>query len=149
MHRLQTDIQLVYRDKSALTWERLINDLDLEDDPTKFWKTLKRLQGNNKQKAPYMTDDDGLKYHSPIEKEQIFRRHFSNIFTDDDELNNDFTDEIDTHMTTIDDITSPFETADISRLQPSFPPITIAEFNITIKTFKNKAPGPSNIKLHQ
>ena len=149
LHRLQTTIQQVYRDRRATTWDQIINDLDLTDDPTQFWKTIKKLQGSNRLTTPYMKDNDGRQYHSDTEKEQLFRHHFIDIFTDDGLSNNDFTDEIDEHMTAIDDITAPFITADINRLRPSFPPITLAEFTKTLKTFKNKAPGPSNIKLHQ
>ena len=59
-----------YRLLQNQTWDNLIDRLDIEDDPKKYWKTIKRLKGNNKQRIQYLRDSNNNKLHTAPEKEQ-------------------------------------------------------------------------------
>ena len=73
--QLQKNLSKAYKDIANTTWEQLIANLDIETDPNKFWKTIKRLQGNNKQSAPYLKDKHGQKIHTDEGKETVLRDH--------------------------------------------------------------------------
>ena len=77
-----------YRLLQNQTWNNQIDRL--EDDPQKFWKTIKRLKGNIKQRIPCLRDSHNNKLHTAPEKEQLFRNHWGKIFSGDDDDNNDF-----------------------------------------------------------
>ena len=149
LNRLQNDISKAYKDIATATWEGLISQLDIETDPQKFWKTLKRLQGTNKQTAPYLKDRDGQKIYTNEDKERLFREHWDSIFTDDGLLDNDFTDNITDYVCANDRILRPHAIANLNRLNEDFPPITMTELTTALKTFKDKSPGPTNIRLRQ
>ena len=93
-NRLINDLKRQLADSYRLlqnqTWNNLTNRLDIEEDPTKFWKTIKRLQGNDKQKIPYLRGSQNNKIYSANDKEQLFRDHWTKIFSNDDDDNNDF-----------------------------------------------------------
>ena len=143
--QLTTDYRLIQNQ----AWNELISKLDTETDPTKFWKTIKRLQGNNKQKIPYLRDSHNNKLHTPQEKEVLFRKHWTKIFTaDDDEDNNfdyDFITDIERQLDRDFDQIKTLDYGDVTRLNANCPPITMTELKATLRTFKQKAPGPTGI----
>ncbi|KAF2366535.1 hypothetical protein FHG87_002716 [Trinorchestia longiramus] len=125
------------------------NSSPIPDNPTKDWfpDELDRDQDN----------DEGLKLftqdlnHQP-DKEPIFRQHWQDIFTDHDNKNLDIEpiNRIQQHMNNITHDIAPYNTEDINRLDPlQFAPITPDELLQTLKTFKQKAPGPSGITTLQ
>ena len=81
-NRLINDLRRQLADSYRLlqnqTWNNLINRLDIEEDPTKFWKTIKK-KGNDKQKIPYLRDSQNNKTYLAGDKEQLFRDHWTKI----------------------------------------------------------------------
>ena len=151
---LRQQLQTVYRHIQTQTWQDLINALETQTDPKKFWSSLKRMLGSNtKQTIPYLKHNN-IQHDTPEQKEPIFRKHWQDIFTQNDTDNEDFDIE---HIHTIQDqvsnnihLTFPYNTGDLTRLHPvDFPPITIKELQRTLKTFKQKAPGPTGITTLQ
>lgn len=149
---LRTQLQTAYQRLQTTTWQELITTLELQQDPKQFWKSVKRMLGSNtKQSAPYLKHEN-TQLDTPQEKEPIFRQHWQNIFTetDNDDFNTDHINTIQEHMNNISQHTSPYHTGDLSRLHPlTFPPITTAELNQSLRTFKQKAPGPTGITFLQ
>ena len=62
-----------------------IHRLDIDDDPKKFWKTIRRLKRNDKQKKTYLGDSQNQKLHSDWNKEILFRNHRQKIFSNIDD----------------------------------------------------------------
>ena len=149
LSRLQRHIRDHYKDIQNKTWKTIIGRLDLEKDPAKFWTATKKFQGSNKQTTKTITDENGLKLYETDEIERAFRRHWQGIFTDDGTRDNNFTRQIDNEMTARQDEINPLPTADLSRLNPGFPKITRQEFNSTLRSFKNRSPGPTGITIAQ
>ena len=91
INRLINDLKRRLADSYRLlqnqTWNDLISRLDIEEDPTKFWKTIKRLKGNDKQKIPYLRDSQNNKTYLATDKERLFRNHWTKIFSNDDSDN--------------------------------------------------------------
>ena len=153
MNRLRHDIRTEYKRLHDDVWNDIIRDLDTEDDPTKFWKTVRRLQGTNKQETPYLKDHNNTKLHTPEEKERLFRNHWTKIFSDEDPDENNFDyehiEDIQHRLNTDFDTIRTHDYADINRLGPGCPPITHRELITNLQTFKHKAPGPTGITTPQ
>ena len=120
-------------------------------DPKKFWSSIKRFSGNTKQKTPYLRDQSGNKLHTHKERELLFKKHWENIFKNDQE-----NDSFDTENITLveDEITlranelTTYSTSDLSRLTDC-PEISITELSDLIKRTKQRTPGPSTITTYQ
>jgi len=155
INELRSDISNEYRQLNNEKWTGLINNLNDEDDATTFWKTIKRMQGNNKQTLPYLRDHHNNKVHTPEDKERLFTDHWKTIFTtdEDEEADEDapidFIDTIKQELLDRLELISPLDQADMTLLNDDFPPITMTEFNDALKTMKQKAPGPSEITALQ
>ena len=153
VNALKRQLRLEYQMQQNEVWNGLIQNLDLEDDPTRFWKTVRKLKGTDKQKTPYLRDHQNQKIHSPEGKETIFRTHWKNIFTDEDDGDNnfdsDFTEEIATRLHNNYETIRTYDYADLNRLGPNCPKITTDEYKKTLMTFKQKAPGPTGITTEQ
>ena len=67
------------------TWNDIITKLDIEEDSTKFWKTIRRLKGNNKQAMPFIRDYQNIKLYTAHDKERLFRRHWTKIFSNNND----------------------------------------------------------------
>ena len=134
------------------TWNKLMDKTEIDTrDPKKFWSSIKRFSGNTKQKTPYLRDQSGNKLHTHIERELLFKKHWENIFKNDQE-----NDSFDTENITLveDEITlranelTTYSTSDLSRLTDC-PEISITELSDIIKRTKQKTPGPSTITTYQ
>ena len=148
--RIRHNIRQHYATLHSQAWDNVILNLQLEKDPKSFWRQVSRLLGSNKQTAPYILGNNRQKLHTVEEKEQHFREHWQEIFSDDGENDNDFTYAIEYNMLhRHSHLTTPHHTADLDRLNDAFPPISITEFKSVLRTFKDKAPGPSGITTHQ
>jgi len=140
-----------YRLQQINTWNNIIHKMNTEDNPEQFWKSFKRLKGNtNKQTAPYITDHHGNKLSTPAEKEPHFRTHWQNIFSGIDPPHNTFDDNFTEQITDIvqnhQHLHTPNIVGNTNRLHATdCPPITLQELNTTIRSFKQKTPGPSGI----
>jgi len=150
---LRQDMKAEYQRLQQGQWTNLIDKLNTEDDPTKFWKSIKRMQGNNKQTLPYLKDHNGNRLDTPDEKEGLFRQHWTKIFSDqdndDNDFNNNFIDDITHQMTDQEIDTTPELIADLTTFTTDFPPISLTELDQAIKLTKQKAPGPTGITALQ
>ena len=73
------------------SWSEAIEKLQEKDnDPTAFWKGVKRMMGSKIKQTPYIYDSRGNKIYEDIEKETKFREIWENIFRITDEENNQF-----------------------------------------------------------
>ena len=150
INNLKHQLQHEYRTLQSQVWNNIIHNIDIEHDPTRFWHSIKRLQGNNKQGIPYIRDQHNNKIHKTEDKETLFREHWGKIFSHDDLEDADFDYEhihdIEHRVANIyEDTLRPYDTGDISRLQGTFPPISLHEIQTTLRKFKHKAPGPTQI----
>ncbi|KAF2353521.1 Reverse transcriptase domain [Trinorchestia longiramus] len=107
---------------------------------------------NTKQSTPYIKLNDTY-YHSPSDKEPLFRTHWSNIYSGTDDPDNKFDEnhihDVGTQMTNNTPHLKPHETGDITRLNtPKFPAITLQELKQALQTFSQKAPGHTKIMTH-
>ena len=116
--QLKHQLKTKYQETAQETWDEIVQNIDTERDPGKFFKSIKRFQGNNKQKAPYLQKDNGDKFKKPEEKEILFRDHWKNIFRNDQEdweLNQNNIQHIEkTIKNNLDEIT-PYPTGDLFR----------------------------------
>lgn len=87
---LKRQLADTYRLLHTQTWNNLINRLDIEEDIRKFWKTIKRLKGNDKQKILGLRGSQNNKSYLANDKERLFRDHWTKICSNDDDDNNDF-----------------------------------------------------------
>ena len=155
--RLINDLKRRLRDEYKTlqrnTWDQLITNLDIDENPTSFWKTIRRLNGNFKQKIPYIRDSHNNKLFTPQDKERLFRTHWTKIFSSDDPEDNDFDydhiNSIEQTVTDNFDQIKTFDYGDLTRLDGDCPPITINEMTQTLRRFKQKAPGPTKITTIQ
>ena len=136
------------------TWNELINKIKIDEkDPTRFWKAIKRMMGNRKQKVPYIRNAQNEQMHSPEEKEEVFRTHWRQIFRNDqndDEFDQDNIELVNRFIEEHTDELAPHHQSDEARLSlVGCPTITMEELKATIKHFKQKAPGPSEITAIQ
>ena len=145
LESIRKQLNIEYKRLYSETWDQIIENLNKTTDPTKFWKTIKRLQGNDQQRPPYIKDNDGNKLYTDNDREPLFRSHWSGIFSDNGTMDNDHTKTIDETIGRCGDTLKPFPTANTNRLDKDCPPISKTEFYTTIQSLKNKAPGPSNI----
>ena len=134
------------------TWDEIIRKIELNDDPSSFWKSVKRFQGNKKQEMSYLRDNSGNKVQTNHEKQQLFTEYMRPIYTEntperDDELNFDMNNIrlVNSHVTHHALWNHPYPQADVSRLDITFPPATLDELKKLIKTRKQRAPGPTGL----
>lgn len=151
---LRQQLRQEYREEYNTAWNKIISETDKQKDARQFHKAINNMMGNNKnQQAPYIKHN-GQYLHLPQQREPIFRQHWKDIFTDADPPNNHFNHQ---HIQNIEIQTAnripeltPYPTGDNGKFeQNTFPPITVQELGNTIKSFKQKAPGPSDITTEQ
>ena len=145
---LRNAISTEYRILYYQTWNKIISEIDAETDSKTFWSSIKRYSGNKKKSIPYIHDHHNNKLHSEIDKEQHFRNHWKTIFQNED-CNSDFDQEnlntVENYISNEAQHTIPFTHSDINKLNPYFPPISMAELTETINHRKQKAPGPTGL----
>ena len=150
--RLRRKLREQYKSARAQTWNEIVQNIDITDDPTNFWKSIKRFRGNKKQQAPYLRDEHNNKLKLPQEKEALFTRYTTKLYTEntpdeDEDLEFDIEniDTVNHHMSQNIQLTQPFSNADTNRLDIVFPPITFTELKKQISSLKQRSPGPSKI----
>jgi hypothetical protein len=152
--QLRRALHVEYKNQQEQTWTGLISKLDTTADPKTFWSSVRRMQGSNKQIIPYLRDNNGKQLDTPEEKEPLFRQHWQNIFTNNDEEENNFDY---THIEHIEeqveqniDKITPQNNGDTSRLSnTNLHLITVQELLKTLSKFKQKSPGPTGITTAQ
>ena len=150
---LKTQLRRLYTQQHDQLNDQLIENINLETDPKKFFSGIKRLQGNEKQNIPYLKDSGNNKVHKSEDKETLFREHWSPVFQEDSDTEDFDEDHIDTVEDFISDHSAeitPYDTGDMLRLDPIHcPRITLDELKDIVKSMKHKAPGASKISAHQ
>ena len=66
---------------------------DKTKDTKTFWTSINKMRGHNKQKTPYIKDQNGTKLHEENEQESAFKREWVKVFKISDEENEDFDSE--------------------------------------------------------
>lgn len=148
---LKNDLRIEYQIQYNKVWNTLIEELDITDETKQFWKTIKRFQGNDKQKTKYIKDHNNKKLEDPQAKEEHFRNHWKKIFTEEDPEDSEFNYEAisETEELLFNIENTPFDFGDVTRLKPEFPLISLNELRSAVKSFKQKAPGPTGITAEQ
>lgn len=136
-------------------WDSKIQNLnDIHKDSAKFWGSVRRYLGSSRETAAYIEDpnNNNKRAYKPEEKEPIYREIWKNIFDITPEENRNFDAENEErvleYLRNNEENTSPYQTADLSRLDNQnylLRPFTAGDIMATIKSFKNKAPGISGI----
>ena len=145
-HRLSEE----YKRLQNECWNNLIDRLDIQEDPTAFWQSIKKLQGTNKTLTPYIKDHNNKKIDNPKDKEILFRNHWQKIFTDEDGPDDNFDqDAIQQTENAINERLDlkPYNHSNLLRLDDRCPKITLTELKNTISEFKQKAPGPTKLTI--
>ena len=156
LHRYLLDIRTMLqeklRDKYVEDWSNIIEKLSHENNPKKFWQSIKKLSGDNsKPKVQYLKDHQNNKIYKTEEKEQIFRNYWQNkIFKITDEENMNFDQEnedlVIEHNSNNTNIINHSTQFDNSR---EIVEVTMEEVKQAIKNTKQRSPGKSGItKLH-
>ena len=132
------------------TWEEIIRKIEMTEDPSSFWKSIKRFKGNQKQKMTYLRDDQNQPVHTHLGKERLFTRNTTKLYTEntyieDEDLHFDEDNINFVNGTTTFAYLDPYTHADTNRLEISFPPITLEELKKLIRTRKQRCPGPTGI----
>ena len=149
INALRRQMTLEYHLIQNDNWNKIIEKLNFDRTVTNFWKSIKRLSGNNKQKTPYIRDHDNNKLHTPEDKERLFRQHWTKIFSDiddpDNDFDTDFTNSIERIVQDNRQTLSNYPHSDLTRLDDNTPPITLNELNATLRKFRQRAPGLTGI----
>lgn len=135
-------------------WARLIDKLQTTTNSAQFHKSINRMMGTaQKSHAPYLKDNTDNRAHTPQEKEALFTEHWKEIFTEDednDAFDKDNIEAVTQYMLNNKHLTTTYDCSDLNRLDIiQMPYITIEELIQTLRTFKQKAPGPTGITTLQ
>lgn len=85
-HRLQT---FLIRD-SKVNWSQILTVTATQyNDPQTFWRKIKNLMDTGDNSPHHLTSPDDGKAYSDIEKEVIHRTNWQNVFTDDEDFDED------------------------------------------------------------
>ena len=121
-------------------------------EPTEFWRQIKILKGSTKVETPYLLNIQNIKIYDTKEQTELYKEFWQDIFriNPEENANYDQVHEEEIISFIIENINriKPFETADLTRLDPNIimiKPITVDDIKRIIKSFKHKAPGKSKI----
>ena len=134
-------------------WDNKISEMDINyNNPKKFWRDIKLLQGGKEGPNPYLIDGNGRKIKDKVGKEELLRETWSKTFKISNEENLAFDA---THEATINNYLrdngyriKPYQYANLNRLDENnflTKPIKSVDIKQIIKSFKNKAPGESQV----
>ena len=152
---IKTEANLIH----SKSWQEFIKKLDKDKklDPKKFWQGVKPILMKTTSRQIQITDTgrrNGNILNDPIEIEQSLRTEWRTHFTEPpiDKIHPHSLDQNRIFHRRKPNIATPHETIDISRLNSDSPllkPIKPIEVYLIFKTFKNKAPGPDEIRKIQ
>ena len=136
-------------------WAELTTELanSCQEEPTVFWRKLRRMMGSTAESSSYMFNHAGVKVHTDAEKEAVHRSFWKNIYRIS-EADNDLFDE-DTEEMVMEALEegserlTPAVNIDFGQLNsddPIITPITEADVLRIISKMKNKSPGSSKIR---
>jgi hypothetical protein len=134
-------------------WEELIEKTDMERNSRDFWRSIKRMIGDNStSQQKYLKDHNDNPIYEDEEKERIFRGYWSRVFRISPEENAEFDinndDIVNRFITENHNQTEPHMQSDLNRLAEQTRLITVPEVNKIINSFKQRAPGEDGITKH-
>lgn len=145
---LQDNIQEICANKFQEKWEHIINRINEDKNPKTFWASINKLCGTNKQKQPYILDQNGRKLYEDEEIEEAFRKQWKNIFKISEEENEEFDEETEElvvdYLNNNNDRYTPHHTANFERLTPGLI-ITEGEAYHHLRKMKEKTPGMTGL----
>ena len=138
---------------NAEFWNNKIENININyRDPKRFWEDIKKMQGSSKTSPPYLVDEQNRKIKETEGKEELFRNTWQNILRISDEENRSFDmqheDNINRYINDNRYRLKPYQLANLNRLDENnylTKPIKTEDIIKTLKNFKNKAPGESQI----
>ena len=81
IRNIQAEIREESKRLSNENWSKNIQELnEIYREPSKFWRDVNRLMGNNNPRAPYILDNQRNKISDPKGKEKKFREIWTDIF---------------------------------------------------------------------
>ncbi|KAF2357596.1 hypothetical protein FHG87_011646 [Trinorchestia longiramus] len=121
---LRHQIKQTYKRIYSATWNHTITNMKINDNPKQFWSSVKRMSSNNTKQSTPCIKLNVTYYHSPSDKEPLFRTHWSNIYSGVDDPDNKFDEnhihDVETQMT---NITPQLKPRDRRHYPPKHPPI--------------------------
>ena len=134
-------------------WNEVITKLDLERDPQKFFRTIKKMQGNSKTSTQnHIRDAHNNILHDTAEQEEVFRKFWSRIFRNDQEdhlFDSDNIQQVNSYLSEQNNITSPLQQSDPCSFSPvDYPQMTTKHITDSFRNMKPRAPGFSGITAH-
>ena len=74
--------------KKSLRWDKLLQNIELKtNQPKEFWDNIRRLMVSTSEASSYLKNEYGAKSHKDIEKEEIFRKTWRDVFRISEEEN--------------------------------------------------------------
>ena len=134
-------------------WDTIFKQLNKEriSLPAKFWKRIKRILNRGSGMKYLLKNDDGSTIIDPTIIESLFREDSIKKFSppNDDQIDPEAIISVNNFHRDNPNIRVPHEFIDISKLDPNNPlikPIKPGEVLGIVEDFKNRAPGPDQIK---
>lgn len=149
---LQQRLQEALLREANLHWSTLIkNTAEQYKDPETFWRKIKSLSGGSSPPPLYLLDPNNTRKYSEEEQEGLHREVWEDVFTEEaeEEDDNNNSELVREDLRTNADRTTPYHSADNSRLNnidnPMTEEITMEEIKFLIKKIKKTCPGSSGI----
>lgn len=151
--RLQYNLRVLLITEHQQYWSQLMAETaSLHSKPREFWRKTKALMGTNNNDPHYLINNNNKKAQSDREKEQLHRQIWSEVFSGENEPEDDEADDHDTEVRSFlqrsSEKISPFPEVDLSRLDTGHPTtdrIEIDDIKDVIKRMKKSCPGFSGI----
>ena len=152
--KLRQTLREEYETLKEEMWNELVEKTDKERNGKDFWTSIKRMIGKTTaHEIKYLKNDDGREIHEDREKESIFRKYWSKVFTISDEENQNFDKEtedmVEDFLIERNHKFIPLDRTNYYELQQETNLITNKETKSIIASFKQKAPGEDRLtKYH-
>ena len=131
---------------------RMVDRIDCESDPNRFWKSMKKFSDKSHKEMTYLRDNDNQKVNNPEDKEKLMREHWSQIYKIQPEDSHvqakTHHDNVVLHCWNRRAEHYRHSTIDMTRLGPGCPPMQYEELEELIRATQHKAPGFSGINAH-
>lgn len=145
---LQNTLEARMIEESNKNWHNLLEEVSATyKNPGIFWKKIKVITGNNIPEPEYLLNYNNTKIYKTEEKEELHRQHWSQIFEEEAEGEEEESEEIYQFLQNNLDRISPYDNTDTSRLGTCAldTQITPEEVGNVIKNIKKSSPGQSGI----
>ena len=148
----RTQLNTLYWNLHNRSWDKAITEMDLERDPQKFFRSVKKMSGNSKTATQlHLRDANNQILAEPADQEEVFRKYWSRIFRNDQEdhlFDQNNIDTVNNHIENENNLTKPLPQADPAPFSPEFPQMTTKHITDSFAKLKPRAPGFSGITSH-